>query len=762
MAASKMAAPARRGPIRLTRTALFAGAALALLAASAQARPLSAMAASAKAPAAPAPDDGLGQQGFFLEADSLLRDETSHHVIAQGKVEARYRGRIVRADSLDYDTEGGAVIARGHVSIVAADGSAQFADYITLDKSMSEGFALGFSTRLEGDVKIAAAQTRRRSADVTEFDRAIYTPCEACRRDGHAPTWSIRARQVIENKRKKTLFFRDATVRVLGMDVFYLPALPAADPTADRKSGLLLPIVTVSGIRGFSWDQPYYQVISPSQDVTITPQINARVNPFLTAEWRARFYSGLTDVRVGYTYDRDFTSGGDKFGPATSRSFVLASGQFDIDSKWSWGFTAERASDKLIFDKYAVPDVFVDRGLYVADNRRLISQLDLERQDSQSYLSIAAISVQGLRTNDIQSTIPTIAPLIEGRWEDPSSILGGRLRVLGSAVALTQQQSLANVGSASQGLVPGVDSRRATAQLDWQSTFTLDNGLRIAPFANARGDLYDVTNTPGTGKDAVIGRGFGTVGATFTYPLIRSTPGAAWILEPIVEAAAANLEKYDPRIPNEDSINFNLDETNLFDVNRSPGYDLFEGGESITAGGRATVLFDDGRSASAMFGRRFGAQADPTLPAYSGLQPSLSDWIFAADATPLKGIRVFARLRLDSSTFAVNRLETGASFTLPRVDGYVAYLQERLSPIGQPISSLDVHGEVFVTRHWGVTSYAIIDGGTWRREDFGVVYRDDCIRVEVLYRHDETFNSTLGPTTSVVLRLSLATLGATR
>ncbi|HWE98508.1 MAG TPA: LPS assembly protein LptD [Caulobacteraceae bacterium] len=746
----------------MTRTALLAGVALAFLATAGQARTLASMAAPAKAPPASAPDDGLGQQGFFLEADSLLRNEEAHRVIAEGNVEARYRGRVVRADSLDYDTQSGAVVAKGHVKIIAADGTAQFADYITLDKSMSEGFATGFSTRLQNDVKIAAARTVRRSADVMEFDHAIYTPCEACSRDGRAPTWSIRARQAIENKRKKTLFFRDATVRVLGLDVLYLPALPAADPAADRKSGLLLPIVTVSGIRGFSWDQPYYQVISPSQDLTVTPQINARVNPFITAEWRARFYSGLTDVRVGYTYDRDFTSGGDKFGQATSRSFVLASGQFQIDSKWSWGFTAERASDPLIFDKYSVPDVFVDRGLYVADNRRLISQLDLERQDSQSYLSIAAISVQGLRTNDAQSAMPTIAPLIEGRWEAPTPILGGRLRVLGSAVALSQDQSAANAGFAGQGLDPGVDSRRATAQLDWQGNFTLQNGLRVQPFLDGRGDLYSVTNIAGSGRDAVISRGFGAAGATFTYPLIRTAPSATWIIEPIVQAVAANMQKYDPRIPNADSLNFNLDETNLFNADRSPGYDIYEGGESVTAGGRATVLFNDGRSASAMFGRRFGTEQDLSAPSYSGLQPALSDWIFAADATPLKGMRLFARLRLDGSTFAVNRLESGVSFALPRVEGYVAYLQERRSPIGQPISSLDVHGEAYVTRHWGVSSYAIIDSGAWRREDIGIVYRDDCIRVEVLYRHDETFNSTLGPTTSVVLRLSLATLGATR
>jgi LPS-assembly protein len=745
----------------LTRKGLFAGVALCLIAAAADGKPLSSMAAPPKPVPAPAPDDGLAGGGFYLEADSLLKNDATHHVTATGDVEARYKGRVIRADSLDYDTVGGVVTATGHVRIVQANGATQFADKITLDKDMGDGFAAGFSTRLGENVKLAAAHTERRSNDITIFDRVIYTPCEVCQTEHRRPTWSIRAKRVIENKTKKTLYFQHATIQVLGVGVLYFPALPAPDPTAERKSGLLVPTVTISGIRGFSWEQPYYQVISSSQDVTITPQINARVNPFLDAEWRGRFYSGLVDVRAGYTYDQDFTSGGDKFGSSTSRSFILGSGQFQINQAWSWGFTAERASDPLIFDKYSVPDVFVDRGLYAADDRRLISQLDAVRQDDTSYLSVAAISVQGLRTTDVQGAIPTVAPLIEGRWEDPDPILGGRLRVVGSAVALTQQQSQANVGVVGEPLLPGVDSRRATLQADWQTTLTFSNGLRVQPFLDARGDLYNVA-TSGVGGDATIPRGFGVIGATVTYPLIKQQSGLTYILEPIGQISIANREKPDPRIPDEDSTDFELDATNLFEVDRSPGYDIFEGGQAITVGGRGTILLDDGRSASFLFGRRFGAENDPAVPAYSGLQPALSDYVLGADMTPIDGMRLFANLRLDASTFDVNRLETGVSFKMPRVDGYVAYLQEPESPNGSPLSSLDVHGEAFFTRHWGVTTYAIVDGGTWRQTEFGLVYRDSCVRVEVIYRHNETFNGTLGPTTSVVLRLSLATLGATR
>ncbi len=765
---------------------LFGGVSQATLA---LAKPLSSIASSTKSPKASGPADGLGDGGFYLEADSLLQNELTHHVIAEGAVEARYKGRVVRADRLDYDTASGAILATGHVEIISADGTAQFADEIHLDKTMGEGFALGFSARLQDDAKIAAQRTVSHSGGITEFERAVFTPCEACARGGGQPTWSIRARKVIEDKVHKTLAFRDAVVEIKGIPILYVPYLPAADPSVDRKSGLLIPNITLSGIRGFSWEQPYYQIISPSQDLTVTPQINGLVNPFLNAEYRVRTYSGLMDIRLGYTYDQNFTSNGQRFGQATSHSYILGSGEFQLNDDWSWGFTAERTSDPLIFDKYSIQDVFVDRGLYGVDDRRLISQLDAVRQDDNSYFSIAAISIQGLRVSDIQSTIPLVAPLVEGHWEDPSSVLGGRLRVSGSAVLISQNQSLANAGLANQSILPGVDSRRATAEADWQSSITLNNGLRIQPFADLRGDIYNVTSMPlaptangalpnvagqnGTGAPpatasaaalesapgATIPRGFAMAGAVITYPMIRQTKTATIIVEPIAEISVANLQSVDPRIPNFDSTDFELQPTNLFEANRSPGYDLYEGGQAVTLGGQGTIIMDDGRTANFMFGKRFAAQSDPSIPGYSGLANALSDYVLEGDTTLISGMRAFANLRLNTDTGRVDQLETGVTFAAPRIDGYVAYLQEPIAPNGLPLTSLDVRGEAFVTEHWGVSTYAIVDGGHWRESDIGLVYRDSCIRVEVLYRHDQTYNGTFGPTTSVLLRLSLATLG---
>ena len=233
-------------------------------------------------------------------------------------------------------------------------------------------------------------------------------------------------------------------------------------------------------------------------------------------------------------------------------------------------------------------------------------------------------------------------------------------------------------------------------------------------------------------------------------------------------------------IPNEDSIDFQFDETNLFQPNRSPGFDLIESGQSVTVGGRATVTLPDGRNGSVILGRRYAAENDLGVPSRTGLRTEDSDYVFYADATPLKNIWLYSRLRMSPAFSTVDYLEVGARFVTSRLSGYASYVDEARSPSylpplttppanfpkylqypGNPqVKSLDLRGEAFVTKNWGLTGYAIVDDGVFRREDVGVVYRDNCVRVEVLYRHDETFNGTLGPTTSVVLRLTLATLGS--
>ena len=120
--------------------------------------------------------DGLDVNSFYLEADTVTSDDQNKTVTASGHVEARYRGRTLRAQTLSYDSMSGVVTARGDVAIVNPDGTAEFSKEVELDDQFRAGVALGFSARLQDNVKIAADSAIKRSEDEAELNRAIYTP----------------------------------------------------------------------------------------------------------------------------------------------------------------------------------------------------------------------------------------------------------------------------------------------------------------------------------------------------------------------------------------------------------------------------------------------------------------------------------------------------------------------------------------------------------------------------------------------------------
>ena len=506
-----------------------------------------------RGPAAPLPDDGLGPRDLMLEADTVAQDQPRSLVTAVGHVEARYQGRTLRTDKLVYNTVTGEAHAMGHAVVVNPDGSTVYGDDITLDDQFRAAVAIGFATRELGNTTLTAGAAVRRNDVVNQLNDAVYTSCNICAKDGSPkpPSWSISASRIIEDRQHQVIYYRNAVIRVLGVPVFYAPVFWHPDPTSPRRSGLLAPKIEYSRRRGGSYQQPYLITLGPSTDLIVSPELSTRVNPFLNLRYTERFYSGMIDIRAGYTYSEEFNNH-QFFDNDTSRSYILARGLFDVtpDKNWVWGFGAERVTDPTLFARYGIHDVYTDRGPFPADTDRLISQLYTVRADDTSYVSVAALDFESLRAYGNQPLIgpngqpvlnsagveqfspeiavestrafPAVAPLIEARYVAPNDFLGGQLRFQGSAVALSRNDrvfsifdpggvqpegpqlltaaslaNLANTPGVSGGLISGLsykDSRRVSLGGDWRSSFTLDNGLRLEPFVFGRGDAYSITD----------------------------------------------------------------------------------------------------------------------------------------------------------------------------------------------------------------------------------------------------------------------------
>jgi LPS-assembly protein len=761
------------------------------------------------------PSDGLSAEAIYVDAASATRqgDIVTATGDADRRVYVRSRGHVLRGESLAYDLAAGTATADGRVEAVAPDGTVVHASHLELDGDLNTGVAVDLATRFQNGASLMAATAVRRSPNVNELNYALFTPCPICDANGpKTPSISIQAEKVVQDEALRAVLYRNAVFRVGGVPVFYTPFFAHPDPTVERASGFLVPIVNYDEGRGVSLEVPYLYVVSPSEDWLISPQINTEVAPLLNLQWRRRFANGMIVARGGYTYERnfgDFDLDGDgdyesnvRFGDRDHRSYLLTHGAFDPDGPWRFGFTAERTSDKTLFDRYDVRDPYQDNGLYYGDRRRLISQVYAERQTNRSYLSVAAFSIQSLRLdprfadNDFRDAegfkvfedddaLPLVAPLVDARWEPEGPILGGRLRLRGSAVSLYRD---AFIGSPvlSPEILPsavddlaGVDSRRITGQLEWRRALIAPNGMRWEPFVDARVDAYSIADLPpmlGVEEDETLSRTRLSAGIDVSYPLVKRTANADIILEPVAQLSVSTDPDLDPRIPNEDSQTVELDETSLFRMDRFPGYDLVEGGVRFTAGGRATIRWAENRSASLFVGRsqRFDEEDafrvtipdDPSrLYDPSGLASETSDWVVQGSFSPSDRIRSWAHATVDGSG-DIRRAEAAVDGRWGRRNlASVSYIVDRSNPLAGDLNRnyefVQLTSQQFVYGNWGVAVAGIADleRDEITRSEVGLLFDDDCFRFELGFRRDNTRVRPSGPSEGLYVRLNLATFG---
>lgn len=758
--------------------------------------------------------DGLTPGSVYIDADSVTREGevVSAHGGEGGRALGRFRDSTLRADQFSYGVDTGVATADGDVEFRDPDGTTVYADHLELDSDLKAGVATNFATRFTTGASLMAGSAVRRSENVNELNYAVFTPCPICDADGQPkqPSISIQAETVVQDEELRAILYRNAVFRVGGVPVFYTPFFAHPDPTVERASGFLIPSPSYDQGRGLSLEVPYLQVISPSEDWLISPQFNTDVAPLLNLQWRRRFADGTIVARLGGTYEYsfgDFDLDGDgdaesnvKYGDRTVRSYLLSHGRFDPDGPWRWGFTLERTSDKTLFDRYDIRDPYQDNGLYYGDQRRLISQLYAEHQTARSYVSVAAFTLQSLRVSrfdpvtpalnefETDGELPVVAPLVDARWEPEGPVFGGRLRLRGSAVALYRADYVGGpvlrppmIPTGSTLGLPGVDSRRVTGQAEWRKTMISPMGVRWEPFVDVRADLYSVSDLPpilGL-DDEVIGRSRATAGMDVSYPLIKHLgDGADLILEPMAQISISTRSDLDPRIPIEDGHTLELDETSLFNIDRFPGYDLYEGGARFTAGARATLRWDEGRQASLFVGRSLRDDREdaflaplPDDPANlydpSGLASDTSDWVVQGSFSPSDRIRGWGHAVIDSAG-EIRRAELAVDGRWGRRNlANVSYIIDRSNPLHGPNNRnyefVQLTGQQFIYGNWGVTVAGIgdLERNLITRSEVGLLFDDDCFRFELGWRRDNTRVRPTGPSEGVYVRLNLATFGGT-
>jgi LPS-assembly protein len=682
------------------------------------------------APEAPAED----QVGFA--ADNLNYDSDTDIVVAEGNVAMNRETISMRADKVTWNRKTGKVFAEGNVAITNPEGDTAYGDKIELTDTLRDGVVDNMLVVLDNGSRLAAVRGTRFDNGNIELENAAYTPCPVEDNAGCAknPTWQVRAVRVMYDKAKNKVRYKGARIELFGLPLIPLPGL--SHPLDNEpSSGLLVPEIRVDRSNGFEVAVPYYLRIAPDRDITITPHIYTGAAPMAEGEFRALTDIGSFRINGYATYGSLVPlTGPDIDSRKRFRGYLESAGKFQFDPRWSLTYSGRIATDRTFMRRYDI-----------SRDDRLRSTFELERIGGNSYLSIAGWATQTLRRNDAQGQQPIALPIIDYRQRLADPVFGGQFELQLNTLAIAR--------------TAGQDTQRAFAGARWDLRRLTSMGQEVTLTAMVRGDVYHsdenlLTGIPGyRGKSGWQARGIAAVAADVRWPFVGEFLGGTQTLTPRIQfVATPPIENLD--IPNEDSRAFDLEDSNLFAINRFNGNDRFEDGARVTYG-LEWNFSRPGFNINSIVGQSYRLSDKPSLfPDGTGLTDRTSDIVGRTTIAYRSFLRLTHRYRLDKDNLAIRRNEFDATIGSQSTYAVLGYsrLNRDILLLGEDLQDREearVGGRVAVAKNWSIFGSAIVDltdqqddplsvadGFDPIRHRLGVAYDDECLSIALTWRRD--------------------------
>jgi LPS-assembly protein len=578
---------------------------------------------------------------IVLRADEIEHNDDLGLTIARGNVEVSQNGNVLLADTVTYNQRTDTMTASGHVSLSQPAGDILFADYLELRNAMGDGFGENVRMLLADRSRLAGNTARITNRNRTELRRAVYSPCDLCKEDPSAPpAWQFIAREIDHDREFRTIEMRDATMQVDGWPVFYTPYISMPDNTVKRASGFLPPWFGSSSSNGPFISLPYFLVLGPDKDLTLEPRLTKNAGPMFGTEYRQQFGDGAIDAFGSINWsnpNEPEVSGGQLRGNVNSTAV------FDVTPDWRTGLNLQRTSDT----SYLLQFGFGNPPLNAEISRLYIEGFALDQPTDVNFYAF-----QPLVTGISVEAQPIVLPVINRDWYLGPDPLGGRWDINTNLLDIVRRE--------------GTQTRRISSGATWDRTFRDGIGGQYQLTASLRGDGYWVNDLspvsnpdlpevyfPQNGTPALQpinpnftdGRVFPQVGLTWSYPLVHPG-GLTPLIEPMVGVYAGPNGGNQHKIPDEDSLSFEYDDSMLFRPDRLAGYDLVDTGQRVDYGVKLGLYDSSGGSYRAVIGQSYRAEVNSFLPLSSGAYNRLSDAVGRVVLQPSSYLDLIYRFRI--------------------------------------------------------------------------------------------------------------------
>jgi LPS-assembly protein len=403
------------------------------------------------------------------------------------------------------------------------------------------------------------------------------------------------------------------------------------------------------------------------------------------------------------------------------RGHINTTGQWDLDERYRTGFQLQRVSDQTYLLRFGFGTPLLNA---------MVTRAYLEGFDPRASTDVNTYLFQPLLPGLGDSTQPIVLPVANRTWISEPDSFGGRWKLNANLLNIVREV--------------GTQTRRMSLGSEWGRTFRDGIGGQYVFSASLRGDAYSVGDLsqksnpdlpsayfpvngapPGEriAYNFAAGRAFPQLGLTWSYPLVNRLADTSAIIEPIAGAYAGPSGGNRRRIPNEDSLGYELRDTDLFRPDRLAGYDLLDTGQRVDYGMKLGLYNKEGGSYRMLIGQSWRAQPNPFLPPASGAAQRLSDVVGRVVLSPNAYLDLIYRFRLDKSTLNNKTQEIGFSAGPQNLRVAVNYLlippQQQNDVVTNPVTGQSIlYGkreqvtlnlQTKLTRYWSLVGSETIN-----------------------------------------------------
>tara|TARA_B100001057_G_scaffold49298_1_gene43948 strand:- start:3346 stop:5706 length:2361 start_codon:yes stop_codon:yes gene_type:complete len=544
-----------------------------------------------------------------------------------------------------------------------------------------------------------------------------------CKKREKCPPWEMSAEEIKHDKKKKTIYYKNASLKIYDKKVFYFPRFFHPDPTVDRQSGFLIPKLQDNSTTGLSLNLPYFIALAENKDITLSPRFFAEDKLLIQTEFRQKNKNSDNIIDLSQYISNGENTKGHLFYNFIKNYEISNFDEVELNLK------LEQVSDETYLKAYRIESPIINNmsNLINSMNLNLINENtsistnldiyeDLSKQDSDKYEYVPNFSFSKIidDNNAIYS---------KGYYKNYNTNVTEK--VLINNFEFESSPNFLNSGLVNERkfLVKNVNSSASNS-----AKFKNKNSFSLIP----------------------------SFQTNYSLPMIKETIKSRNTLTPKLSLRLSTPHTKDVR-----RVDRKIDYNNIYDLDRLGIDDSNEGGISLTYGYEQSIVDKSSLEEKLKFGfannLRFEENKD--LPLNSNLGDKVSDFVGALGYKPNKNFKFNYDFSLKNNLNEINYELYGFEFYLKNLTTKFEYQNENNSSLKTSYlkneTRFDLNEKsslIFETRENKEKSFT---------EFYNLIYQYeiDCLTAAIEYNKEYYNDQDLKPSENLFLKLSIIPFG---